>query len=245
MTGLEIIPIKINKEIQEGDNLTGFILSSKIKLQDNDVVVIAQKIVSKQEGNIVNLNTVIPSNLALGLGTEYEKSPQLIETILSESKRIVRMENSILIVETNHGFICANAGVDESNVKDGFATLLPDDPDKSASIIREQLHKETGKKIAVLVSDTFGRPFRMGQTNCAIGLSGMESIVDYEGTKDNFGKILRVTAIAIADEICSAAELVMGKTSQYPIAIIRNYKFDSKSSNAQNLLRPKNEDLFR
>jgi coenzyme F420-0:L-glutamate ligase/coenzyme F420-1:gamma-L-glutamate ligase len=240
---IEVIPIQLNSEIEIGEKLAD--LFSKTKLQDGDVLVISQKIISKQEGRIVNLATVIPSLLAQGIGSEYNKDPKLLEVILSESKRIVRMENGIIIVETKNGFICANAGVDESNVPNGFATLLPLDPDKSAKNLREEITKKSGKNIAVLISDTFGRPFRMGQTDCAIGVSGIDSILDYEGKKDTFGKTLRVTAIAIADELCSAAELVMGKTLGVPAAIIRNYKFTSSEDTAKSLIRPKEEDLFR
>ena len=241
---LEIIPVNFKKEIQPGDKLADLI-SSKIKLQDGDILVISQKIISKQEGRIVNLSLVIPSILAVGLASEYQKSPQVVETILSETKRIVRMENGILISETKHGFICANAGVDESNVEEGYATLLPEDPDKSAKNLQEQIQNKTGKKIVVLISDTFGRPFRMGQTNCAVGISGIEPIIDYAGTKDDFDRVLRVTAIAIADELCAASELVMGKTLRCPVAIVRNYNFDQKSSTVQKLIRPKEQDLFR
>jgi coenzyme F420-0:L-glutamate ligase/coenzyme F420-1:gamma-L-glutamate ligase len=243
---LEIIPLHIKKEIHKGDNLVELILSSaNPKIQDGDILVISQKIISKQEGRTINLFEVIPSNLALGIGAEYKKDPKLIEVILSESKRIVRMENGIIIVETNHGIICANAGVDESNVDKGFATMLPIDSDKSASSIQEKVYEKTKKKIAVLVSDTFGRPFRMGQTNCAIGIAGMNTIRNYEGTNDSFGKILRVTAIAIADEICSAAELVMGKTLYCPVAIVRNYKYDESISTINSIIRPEKDDLFR
>ena len=241
---LEIIPVNFKKEIQSGDKLVDLI-SSKIKLQDGDILVISQKIISKQEGRIVNLSLVIPSILAVGLASEYQKSPQVVETILSETKRIVRMENGILISETKHGFVCANAGVDESNVEEGYATLLPEDPDKSAKNLQEQIQNKTGKKIVVLISDTFGRPFRMGQTNCAVGISGIEPIIDYAGTKDDFDRVLRVTAIAIADELCAASELVMGKTLRCPVAIVRNYNFDQKSSTVQKLIRPKEQDLFR
>ena len=241
---LEIIPVNFKKEIQSGDKLVDLI-SSKIKLQDGDILVISQKIISKQEGRIVNLSLVIPSILAVGLASEYQKSPQVVETILSETKRIVRMENGILISETKHGFICANAGVDESNVEEGYATLLPEDPDKSAKNLQEQIQNKTGKKIVVIISDTFGRPFRMGQTNCAVGISGIEPIIDYAGTKDDFDRVLRVTAIAIADELCAASELVMGKTLRCPVAIVRNYNFDQKSSTVQKLIRPKEQDLFR
>jgi len=243
---LEIIPVHIKKEINRGDKLADLILSSaKQKIQDGDILVISQKIISKQEGRTINLSEVIPSNLALGIGAEYNKDPKLIEVILSESKRIVRMENEIIIVETNHGFICANAGVDESNVETGYATLLPLDSDKSALLIQRQIQEKTKKKVAILVSDTFGRPFRMGQTDCAIGIAGIDSIFDYQGTKDSFGKILRVTAIAISDELCSAAELVMGKTLNCPVVIIRNYKYKESDSKINSIIRPENEDLFR
>ena len=241
---LEIIPVNFKKEIQPGDKLADLI-SSKIKLQDGDILVISQKIISKQEGRIVNLSLVIPSILAVGLASEYQKSPQVVEPILSETKRIVRMENGILISETKHGFVCANAGVDESNVEEGYATLLPEDPDKSAKNLQEQIQNKTGKKIVVIISDTFGRPFRMGQTNCAVGISGIEPIIDYAGTKDDFDRVLHVTAIAIADELCAASELVMGKTLRCPVAIVRNYNFDQKSSTVQKLIRPKEQDLFR
>ena len=242
---LEVIPISISHNIDEDDKLVDLVTKSKVKLEDNDVLVVSQKIVSKQEGRIIKLSSVIPSLLSTGIASEYEKDPKLVEIILSESKRIVRMENGIIIVETNGGFICANAGVDESNVSDGYATLLPKNPDESASKLRHDLLEKTGKQIAVIISDTFGRPFRMGQTDCAIGVSGIDSIVDYEGTKDTFGRELRVTAIAIADEMCSAAELVRGKTLETPMAIIRNYKFSPNTGTAKDLLRPKNEDLFR
>ena len=240
---VEVIPIHIRREIEPGTKLAN--LLSKAKFEDGDILVVSQKIISKQEGRIVNLSTVIPSLLAQGIASEYEKDPKLLEVILSESKRIVRMENGIIIVETKNGFICANAGVDESNVPNGLATLLPLDPDKSAQKLREEISKQSGKNIAVLISDTFGRPLRMGQTDSAIGVSGINSIIDYEGKKDTFGKTLRVTAIAIADEICSAAELVMGKSLGNPAAIIRNYKFTSSEDSAKSLIRSKEEDLFR
>ena len=243
---LEIFPIQINKEVRRDEKIDELILSSaKQKIQDGDIFVISQKIISKQEGRIVNLSDVIPSELALGIAREYNKDPSLVESILTESKRIVRMYNEILIVETHHGFICANAGVDESNVEKGYATLLPIDPDKSALILKTKIQEKTKKKIAVIISDTFCRPFRMGQTDVAIGIAGIDSILDYEGTKDNFGKLLRVTAIAISDEICSAAELVMGKTNNCPAAIIRNYKYKQTETTINPIIRPQNEDLFR
>ena len=247
MSDLEIIPIKINKEILKGDDLTKLILSSysKSKLKDDDILIISQKIISKQEGRTVDLSLVIPSILALGIASEYNKDPKLVEVILSESNRIVRMENEIIITETKNGLICANSGVDESNIENNTVTMLPLDSDTSAQKIRQEILKKTGKNIAVLISDTFGRPFRMGQANCAIGVSGINSIQDYRGKKDSFGKTLRVTEIAIADELCSAAELVMGKTLNTPLAIVRNFKFQNNGGSVNSLIRPKNEDLFR
>lgn len=243
---LEIFPIQINKEIQRDEKIVDLILSSsKQKIQDGDIFVISQKIISKQEGRVVHLSDVIPSELAVGIAREYNKDPKLVESILTESKRIVRMYDEIIIVETHNGFICANAGVDESNVENGYATLLPIDPDKSALTLQTKLQEKTKKKVAVIISDTFGRAFRMGQTDTAIGIAGMGPILDYKGTKDSFGKTLRVTAIAISDEICSAAELVMGKTKKCPVAIVRNYKYNQNDSTINSIIRPENEDLFR
>jgi len=241
---LEIIPVTIEKEIETSDDISQLIISSN-EIHDGDIVIIAQKIISKQEGRIVDLSTVTPSLLSEGISSQYQKDPRIMELILSESKRIIRMKNGILIVETNDGVICANAGIDESNVKDGFATLLPLNSDVSAKIIRERIFNQTKKDVAVIISDTFGRPFRMGQTNCAIGVSGLSPILDYEGTKDTFGKILRVTAIAIADELSAASELVMGKTLKIPVAIVRNYSFQKGEHGTDELIRPEPEDLFR
>ncbi len=241
---MQVIPVQIHEEIEFNDNISELVTSSE-ELHDGDILVIAQKIISKQEGRIVKLSTVTPSLLAQGIGSEYKKNPCIVELILSESKKIVRMEKGILIVETKNGFICANAGIDESNVKNGFATLLPIDSDHSAEKICKQIRKTHGKEVAVIISDTFGRAFRMGQTNCAIGVYGLNPILDYEGTCDNFGNVLRVTAIAIADEICSAAELVMKKTEKCPVVIIRDYEFKKETSSINQLIRPEKEDLFR
>ena len=241
---MQIIPIPIEKEITEDDDLSELILTSG-DILDGDVLVIAQKIISKQEGRMVELSTVNPSLLAQGISSQYNKDPALVELILSESKRIVRLKNGLIIVETNSGFICANAGIDESNVVNGFATLLPLNSDKSAEIIRTNILNKTGKNVAVIISDTFGRPFRMGQTNCAIGISGLNPILDYAGTLDSFKRILRITAIAVADELSSATELVMGKTKKCPVAIVRNYSFNVGSNTIQDLIRPENEDLFK
>ena len=243
---IQIIPIKFKEDIQPVDDISALILEScKTSIDDGDVLVISQKIISKQEGRVVNLNSVIPSELSVGIASAYEKDPKLVEVILSESKRIVRMEHGVIIVETNHNFICANAGIDESNVEKGFATLLPVDPDKSAKKIRDAILQITGKNTAVIISDTFGRPFRLGQTDHAIGIAGIESIKNYEGKPDTFGKIMRVSAIAIVDELCAAAELVMGKTEKSPVAIIKNYSFESKNDSISSIIRDEDEDLFR
>ena len=241
---LQILPVHIEKEITPDDNLSKIIINST-DIDDGDILVIAQKVISKQEGRIVELSSVKPSLLSEGISSQYNKDPRIIELILSESKRIVRMKSGLIIVETNHGFICANAGIDESNVADGFATLLPLNSDKSAKLIRNKILDETGKNIAIIIADTFGRPFRMGQTNCAIGISGLNPILDYSGTLDSFDRILRVTAIAIADELSAAAELVMEKTKKSPVVIIRNYSYDLMDKSIDELIRPENEDLFK
>ncbi|MDX1441777.1 MAG: coenzyme F420-0:L-glutamate ligase [Nitrosopumilaceae archaeon] len=241
---MEIIPVKIEKEIQFKDDLIDLI-SNSVKILEGDILVVAQKIISKQEGRMVDLSTVQPSLLAHGISSQYQKDPRIVELILSESKKIIRMEHGVIIVETHNGFICANAGIDESNVKDGFATLLPKNSDTSAKKLQNKIKEVLGKNVSIIISDTFGRPFRMGQTNCAIGISGINPILDYTGTPDVFGNILRVTAIAIADELCSAAELVMEKTKKSPVAIIREYQYSKGNKNIHDLIRPEQEDLFR
>ena len=235
----------IKREIQKGDDLVNLFLSNFKDIQDGDIIVIAQKAISKQECRVVMLANVIPSLLAVGIGAEYGKDPKLVEVILSESQRIVRMDRGILITETKHGFICANAGVDESNMPPGFASMLPQDPDKSAAEFVQKIQEKTNKKVAILISDTFGRPFREGQTNCAIGVAGIKAIDDYEGRKDVFDRTLRVTAIAQADEICGAAELVMKKTRDCPFAVIRGFEFEPSHYSIKSLIRPKDTDLFR
>jgi coenzyme F420-0:L-glutamate ligase / coenzyme F420-1:gamma-L-glutamate ligase len=244
---LEIIPVHVENEIKPGDDLIELMLASKSKpnLKDGDILVFTQKIISKQEGQIVNLSTVKPTILATGIASEYGKDPRITQLILDQSKRIVRMRNGIIISETIHGFICANAGVDESNIEEGYATLLPHDADTSAETLRKQVKEKTGKNIAVIISDTFGRPFRQGQTNAAVGISGIASVLDYIGAKDTFGRTLRVTSIAIVDEICSATELVMGKSLHVPISIVRNYHFDDTKNTINDIIRPRSEDLFR
>jgi len=244
---LEIIPVKISKDVEQHDNIIELLISSpsKPEIKNGDILVITQKIISKQEGNVVDLSTVMPSLLAIGIASAYGKDPRVVEVILSQSKRIVRMNDGVIITETVQGFICANAGIDESNVKNGYTTLLPKNADDTAKKLKDQIFQKTGKDVAVVISDTFGRPFREGQTNYAIGIAGISAISDYVGTKDTFGKTLHVTAIATVDEICSAAELVMGKTLNTPIVIVRNYKYHKSDSLAKDVIRLKSTDLFR
>jgi coenzyme F420-0:L-glutamate ligase/coenzyme F420-1:gamma-L-glutamate ligase len=242
---LQIFPVIVKNEIQKGDDLVKLFLANFKDLQDGDVIVISQKAISKQEGRTVELANIIPSLLAVGIGSEYNKDPKLVEVILSESQRIVRMENGIIITQTKHGFVCANSGVDESNMPPGFVSLLPVDPDKSAYDFAQTIQAKTNKKVATLISDTFGRPFREGQTNCAIGIAGIKAIDDYGGKKDAFGRTLRVTAIAQTDEICGAAELVMKKTRNSPFAVVRGLEFEPSYDGVKRLIRRKETDLFR
>ncbi len=244
---VQIIPVKIPHDVKPKDDLVEMLLKTKAGkgLKDGDILIFTQKIISKQEGQKVDLSKVRPTLLATGIAGAYKKDARIIQLILDETKRIVRMKNGIMITQTRHGLVCANAGIDESNMKKGFATLLPTNPDNSAQTLKKRIKTKTGKNVAVIISDTFGRPFREGQTDVAIGVSGISPIVDYEGKQDSFERILRVTAIAVADEICSATELVRGKTLNTPIAIVRNYIFEKKNGNLHDLLRVKSLDLFR
>lgn len=252
---LEVIPISIPSEIKPNDNLIDIILSSLhksnslgIKIKNKDILVIAQKIISKQEGMFVELARVIPSKQALEIKKCVDKDPRLIELILQESRKIIKIFNKTMIVETKQGFICANAGIDQSNVSKNQdrVLLLPRNPDQTASRIRREIKRKTGKEIAVIISDTFGRPFRNGQTNVAIGVSGVKPIKSYIGKKDMYGNVLKVTEIAIADEIAGASELVMGKSNKIPAVIIRGFNFTiARKSNIKDLNRREKLDMFR
>ena len=243
---IQIQPVPIPDDILPKDDLAALILAAT-ELQDGDILVVSQKIVSKAEGRSVDLGTITPSKKATRLARVHRKDPRLVELILRESRKIVRARSGVLITETHHGFICANAAIDQSNVKgESQALLLPIDPDKSAFNIRKEIRRLLGKDVAVIIADTFGRPFRNGQTNVAIGVSGIDPIRSYVGTKDMYGKKLRVTEIAVADEIASAAELVMGKAIRVPVAIVRGYKFKPvRRSSIQSLVRDRSRDLFR
>ena len=241
---MKTIPVKLSKEITKDTDIVSLLLPS-VEIEEKDIIVIAQKIISKKEGRIIKLDSVIPSLLAEGISSQYQKDPRIVELILNESNRIVRMKNGVIIVKTKQGFICANAGIDESNVPEGYVTLLPINSDRSASNIRTDIKNKTGKNVAVLISDTFGRPFRLGQTNHAIGVSGITPILDYEGTQDNFGRIMRVTEIAIIDEIAGAAELEMKKKENTPIVIVRDYDYEFSDDSMTKIIRPEKDDLFK
>lgn len=217
-------------------------------LSEGDIVVVAQKVISKAEGRLIDLKLVNPSEKSLQIAKQNDKDPRLIELILNESVDILRLARGILIVETKRGLICANAGVDQSNVEksNDYAALLPDDADLSARELRHSLKRKTGIDVAVVITDTFGRPFREGQINVAIGIAGIQPIKSYIGTLDMYGKKLKVTEIAVVDEIASAAELQMGKSERIPVVIIRGYVYQMvETSSLSQLLRARGKDLFR
>lgn len=249
---IEIIPIPVIPDIKAGDKLDIIILESMNNanefLSEGDIVVVAQKVISKAEGRLIDLKLIIPSEKSLQIAKQNEKDPRLIELILNESVDILRLARGILIVETKRGLICANAGVDQSNVEksNDYAALLPEDADLSARVLRHSLKRKTGIDVAVVITDTFGRPFREGQINVAIGIAGIQPIKSYIGTLDMYGKKLKVTEIAVVDEIASAAELQMGKSERIPVVIIRGYVYQMvETSSLSQLLRARGKDLFR
>lgn len=248
-TLIELIGIPGIPEVAAGDDIAALIANAlrdaSIEVVEQDVFVIAQKIVSKAEGRIVHLESVIPSLRALEWAAAFDKDPRVVEVVLHESKRIVRMERGVLISETEHGFVCANAGVDTSNVAAGTVTLLPKDADASARKIHAALGQAFGVRLAVIVSDTFGRPWREGLVNVALGVSGIAPLIDYRGGKDSHGNALKVTVIAIADELASAAELVMKKSAGVPVVVIRGFDYESREATSLELIRPASQDLFR
>jgi coenzyme F420-0:L-glutamate ligase/coenzyme F420-1:gamma-L-glutamate ligase len=236
-------------EIQSGDDLSEQIANAarkaRMHFENGDILVIAQKIISKAEGAVVQLATIVPSTQAQAIAERQKKDPRLVEVILRESTRLVRTD-PVLIAETRHGFVCANAGVDHSNVPgEDVVTLLPRDPDQSAKKLAAALRELTGKRVAVIISDTFGRPWRLGLTNVAIGASGVPVLHDLRGTHDRHGKPLAATILAVADELAAAAGLLMGKSQGIPVVLIRGYRFKPSSEPAARIIRPASEDLFR
>ena len=247
MRGLEILPVEGVPEVRPGDDLPELITRAVGKsLRPGDVLVVTHKIVSKAEGRLVDLRAVEPSALAKGFAARHGRDPRQIEVVLRESRRIVRMERGLIIAETHHGFVCANAGVDASNVPgDDTVCLLPLDPDASAARLREALAARTGSDLAVIVSDSFGRTWRDGITNVAIGVSGMNPLADYRGQRDTHGYPLEASVLAVADELAASSELVMGKTAGIPAAIIRGYPYEPADGTGRALIMPPERDLFR
>ncbi len=250
MDPLQIIPLEGLPEFADGDDLARPMLDAVARadlvLAENDILVVTQKIVSKVEGRMVRLADVDPSPFAIRQASDFGKDPRLFELVLSEAKRIVRMDRGILITETHHGFVCANSGVDLSNVPAGMATLLPKDPDASAGTLRNRLRELAGVAPAIVISDTFGRPWRDGLVNVAIGVAGMPPLKSYKGLTDEFGHNLQSTILAVADELAAAAELVMGKLDKIPAVLVRGLPHESVDDGAASAyVRPANMDLFR
>ena len=246
---ITIIPLRGLPEVREGDDVARMIIEaagSEPGIRAGDVLVVTQKVVSKAEGRVVRLDSVTPSAEADRLAAETEKDPRLVELILRESASIVRQRGPILITETRHGFVCANAGIDASNVgPEGTVCLLPVDPDASAQGIRAAIREATGAEVAVIISDTFGRAWREGHTNVAVGLAGMLPFTDYVGQVDPFGYELRVSTLCVADELAGAAELVQNKLDGVPVAIVRGFDYPKGEGTARQIVRAKENDLFR
>jgi coenzyme F420-0:L-glutamate ligase/coenzyme F420-1:gamma-L-glutamate ligase len=243
-------------EVQPGDNLCRLICSalerrpgavddSQPLVPAGTILVVAQKIVSKAEGRIVRLDTIVPSTWAMEWAARFQKDARMVEVALREAKRIVRMDRGVLILETHHGFICANAGVDASNAPKGTVVLLPEDPDRSARQLWLEMHEALRVPLGVIISDTFGRPWRQGLTNVALGVAGLSPFVDYRGRPDCFGRTLQATVLAVADELSGAAELVMGKTLGIPVALVEGFHYSIADGYGRDLIRPPGEDLFR
>ena len=246
MTRLEVLAVEGLPEVHPGDDLAELIASHS-KLESNDVVVVAQKIVSKAEGRIRRLRDVTAGEEAKRIALQLiaAPDPRVVQVVLDESVRIVRSER-VLITETKHGFVCANGGVDHSNVPgDDAVSLLPDDPDASAEKLRARLAELSGVDLGVIVSDTFGRPWRVGIGNVALGIAGVPSVFDLRGLRDDVGKDLHATVLAVADDLASAAGIVMGKTARTPVVIVRGFDGGGRHGTGRDLIRPAVEDLFR
>jgi len=237
---LEIVALSILSEVRPGDDIAALI-RPLADIDESVVLAIAQKIVSKAEGAIVDLREIQPSTLAQSWATEWKKDARLIELILAQSRRIVKMDRGVIVSETQHGFVCANAGVDQSNVDgDHFATVLPADPDASAHRLRTSLGCG-----AVIITDTFGRPWREGLVDVAIGVAGMDPLDDHRGRTDRHGRKLASTIVAVADQLAAAAGLVMRKDAGCPVALIRGFEWQRAEGSARSLLRKPEQDLFR
>jgi coenzyme F420-0:L-glutamate ligase / coenzyme F420-1:gamma-L-glutamate ligase len=245
ITAVEGIPM-----VKAGDDLAALIAtgleSTGLKLETGDVVVCCQKVVSKAEGRTVYLKDIEPSAFAKSLATRWEKDPRAVELVLRQTSRIVRNDRGVIIVETGPGWVCANAGVDESNsLEDETAILLPVDPDLSAAKLREALRKRYGIDVAVVITDTFGRPWRDGLTEICLGIAGMNAMLDLRGKTDLGGRELHHTVVAIADELACAAGLLMEKAAAVPVVVVRGYNYEPGEGSAKVLIRPPEADLFR
>jgi coenzyme F420-0:L-glutamate ligase / coenzyme F420-1:gamma-L-glutamate ligase len=254
MTALEVVPLPGLPLIRAGDDLVELIASALklngLTLRAGDVLVVAQKVVSKAEGRVVDLATIEPAAKAVALAAAVDKDPRLVEVILSESVRVVRARRGVLIVEHRLGFIMANGGVDQSNVgaPDGFrrVLLLPENPDRSAETLRRGLAALTGADVAVVINDSFGRPWRRGTASVAIGAAGLPSLIDLRGRLDLYGRRLEVSVVGFADEVAAAASLLMGQADEaLPAILIRGLRWSAPESAAATIIRPRNEDLFR
>jgi coenzyme F420-0:L-glutamate ligase/coenzyme F420-1:gamma-L-glutamate ligase len=247
---IRIIPVPFPDEIQPGDNiaqkLSAALRQAKLVLVTGDILIIKHKIISKAEGQLIDLSTIQPSASSRAWARRYGLDARVSELALSQSKRIVRRKRGVLIAETKHGFICANSGVDVSNVNGGHhALLLPEDPDASADKLHRELKRKFKLSIPVIISDSFGRPWREGLTEVAIGVAGMKAVQDYRGQRDPHGYPLRVSVDAVADELACAAGLVCGKLARTPACIIRGFEFQSGRGRARDLIRSASNDLFR
>ncbi len=246
---VQVVPLVGIPEVMEGDDLAELIMKSVreggVSLRDGDVVVVKHKVVSKAEGRVVKLDTVVPGREARSLAAREGKDPRLVELMLAESVRVVRAGHGVIITQTKHGFVCANSGIDQSNVGKGFVALLPVDPDRSARRIRVSLERRSGARLAVVVTDTFGRPWRLGQTDVAIGCSGVAPLVPYAGKRDRFGYELRVTEPSVVDEIAGAAELAIGKLKGIPAAVVRGAEYLRSEAGVKSMMMPPDRDLFR
>jgi coenzyme F420-0:L-glutamate ligase/coenzyme F420-1:gamma-L-glutamate ligase len=240
---ITLLPVRGLPEVRAGDDLAALV-AERVELADDDVVVVAQKVVSKAEGRVVRLDELEPSPEALARALDG-RDPRELEAILREARRIVRERPPLVIAETRHGFVCASAGVDHSNAPDGDTlVLLPLDPDASARRLREDFAERAGRRVAVVVSDSFGRPFRNGTTDVAIGVAGLAPLLDLRGTTDRGGRELRSTQVAVADELASAADLVRGKADGVPVVVVRGYVPVGDGRATELVLDPE-RDLFR
>ena len=248
---VRVIGVQGMPEIKPGDDLPSLLMDAALRqgtpIEAGDVVVVTQKVVSKAEGRVMSFDSIEPSPLALTITEGYRRDPRHTEIILRESERIVRMDRGVIISETRHGFICANAGIDASNIPGSDTVcLLPVDSDASARGIRDAVKARLGVEVAVIVSDTFGRPWRNGATNVAIGVAGFDPMLSYVGLEDSHGNLLHTTEIAVADELAATAELVTGKVEGVPVTIIRGYSYvPMEDASISRLIRTGDKDLFR